>query len=96
MKLNLSAKILAVLVVSVLCVFAIAEDHPHLNESSLVWGPYRPNLYFGVRPRIPKTLLIGLMWANMDAHDSIPRSMRYSPERVSGTLTVDSRSPPYM
>lgn len=35
-------------------------------NDSLLWGPYRPNLYFGVRPRIPKSLLTGLMWANVD------------------------------
>ncbi|CAH0055870.1 unnamed protein product, partial [Clonostachys solani] len=28
------------------------------------WGPYRPNLYFGVRPQIPESLLMGLMWAD--------------------------------
>lgn len=31
-----------------------------------IWGPYRPNLYFGLRPQIPETLLVGLMWANGD------------------------------
>lgn len=30
------------------------------------WGPYRPNLYFGVRPQIPETLLMGLIWASGD------------------------------
>ena len=28
------------------------------------WGPYRPGLYFGVRPMVPDTLLMGLMWAS--------------------------------
>ena len=35
-------------------------------NDTLLWGPYRPNLYFGVRPRIPKSLLTGLMWVNAD------------------------------
>lgn len=26
------------------------------------WGPYRPGLYFGVRPQIPDSVLMGLMW----------------------------------
>jgi mannosyl-oligosaccharide glucosidase len=37
-----------------------------LNSSSpsgsLVWGAYRPNLYFGLRPRIPQSLMTGLIW----------------------------------
>lgn len=36
------------------------------NNQSLLWGPYKPNLYFGVRPRIPKSLTAGLMWAKVD------------------------------
>lgn len=36
------------------------------NNQSLFWGPYRPNLYFGVRQRAPQSLLTGLMWSNMD------------------------------
>jgi mannosyl-oligosaccharide glucosidase len=35
------------------------------NTDSLLWGPYRPNLYFGVRPRIPQNLYFGLMWAKV-------------------------------
>ena len=29
-----------------------------------MWGPYRPGLYFGVRPQVPETFLMGLMWAS--------------------------------
>lgn len=36
------------------------------NNQSLFWGPYRPNLYFGVRPRIPKSLVTALLWAKVD------------------------------
>ncbi|KAK4193006.1 mannosyl oligosaccharide glucosidase-domain-containing protein, partial [Podospora australis] len=38
------------------------------NNQSLLWGPYRPNLYFGVRPRIPKSLMTGLMWGKVDSY----------------------------
>lgn len=44
-------------------------------NDSLLWGPYRPNLYFGVRPRIPKSLLTGLMWANVDDFRNAQESM---------------------
>jgi mannosyl-oligosaccharide glucosidase len=36
------------------------------QNESLLWGPYRPNLYFGVKPRIPKSFLGGLMWSKVD------------------------------
>ncbi|KAG8941772.1 Processing alpha glucosidase I [Tulasnella sp. 424] len=32
------------------------------DTDSLIWGTYRPNLYFGMRPRLPKSLMTGLMW----------------------------------
>ncbi|KAJ3042810.1 Processing alpha glucosidase I [Rhizophlyctis rosea] len=32
------------------------------HNSSLFWGTYRPNLYFGTRTRTPESLLTGLMW----------------------------------
>lgn len=44
------------------------------SNDSLLWGPYRPNLYFGVRPRIPKSLLAGLMWANVENFATIQNS----------------------
>ena len=44
------------------------------NNQSLLWGPYKPNLYFGVRPRIPGSMFAGLMWANVDTYDGIQNS----------------------
>lgn len=38
------------------------------SNQSLLWGPYKPNLYFGVRPRLPKSLTAGLMWAKVDTY----------------------------
>lgn len=32
------------------------------SNGSLLWGTYRPNLYFGTRPRIPESVMTGLMW----------------------------------
>ncbi|KAG2020673.1 glucosidase I [Coprinopsis cinerea AmutBmut pab1-1] len=31
-------------------------------NDTLLWGAYRPNLYFGLRPRIPESLMTGMMW----------------------------------
>lgn len=50
-----------------------------LNNQSLFWGPYRPNLYFGVRQRGPNSLLTGLMWSNLDDYQSAQQSKFQSP-----------------
>lgn len=44
------------------------------TNDSLLWGPYRPNLYFGVRPRIPKSLMGGLMWTRVEDYSSVQNS----------------------
>ncbi len=41
------------------------------SNESLLWGPYKPNLYFGVRPRIPKSLAAGLLWAKVDNFEDV-------------------------
>ncbi|RYP12647.1 hypothetical protein DL767_011182 [Monosporascus sp. MG133] len=54
------------------------------NNQSLFWGPYRPNLYFGVRPRIPKSLITALMWAKVDNYVEVQDSFRYTCEQHAG------------
>src|ERR1700710_686121 len=44
------------------------------QNQSLLWGAYRPNLYFGVRPRIPKSFMGGLMWAKVDEFQDVQNS----------------------
>ncbi|EEB09180.1 glucosidase I Gls1 [Schizosaccharomyces japonicus yFS275] len=62
-----------------LCLLSIArcesllDDVVKRSNDSLLWGAYRPNLYVGVRPRIPKSLMAGLMWTNVDTYGSISR-----------------------
>lgn len=66
--------LLAVLTFFAFAATATASDREAdlLNEIarasnwSLLWGPYRPNLYFGVKPRIPKSFSSGLLWGNVD------------------------------
>ncbi|KAI0202363.1 glycoside hydrolase family 63 protein [Astrocystis sublimbata] len=48
------------------------------------WGPYRPNLYFGLRPQVPETLLVGLMWANGESIDEISKTLRDTCEQDDG------------
>ncbi|KAF5209777.1 Processing alpha glucosidase I [Clavispora lusitaniae] len=33
-----------------------------LAQDSLLWGPYRSGNYLGIRPRIPHSLMSGLLW----------------------------------
>ncbi|KAJ1341408.1 hypothetical protein BSLG_003986 [Batrachochytrium salamandrivorans] len=56
------------------------DDNNHILEMavrqahnrSLLWGTYRPNLYFGTRSRTPETLLSGLMWFGVSDLQSQP------------------------
>ncbi|KAI0140004.1 glycoside hydrolase family 63 protein [Hypoxylon sp. NC0597] len=62
--------------------FAGASNRPKgwSDEAGLfpwqTWGPYRPNLYFGVRPQIAETLLMGLMWASGDNQSRMLKTLR--------------------
>lgn len=49
----------------------LASKYATIADNSLLWGPYRSALYFGVRPRIPKSLLSGLMWFPITDYQSI-------------------------
>ena len=53
----------------------VLSENAKVSNDSLLWGPYRPNLYFGVRPRIPKSLMTGLMWAKVDSFQGVQNSM---------------------
>lgn len=60
------------------------KDINRLNNESLLWGPYRPNLYFGVRPRIPQSLVSGLMWGRADTYTDLQNHVRYTCEQNEG------------
>jgi mannosyl-oligosaccharide glucosidase len=57
----------------------VAEIEKATNDS-LLWGPYRPNLYFGVRPRIPKSLMGGLLWSKVEDYSSV-QNCKFLPAR---------------
>lgn len=57
-----------------LSIASVAFSSP-VNDTFL-WGSYRPNLYFGIRPRIPQSLLTGLMWFGTQDYASISRKHR--------------------
>ncbi|KDR81799.1 hypothetical protein GALMADRAFT_221665 [Galerina marginata CBS 339.88] len=41
------------------------------TNDTLLWGAYRPNLYFGLRPRIPQSLMTGLMWFGTQDYQAV-------------------------
>lgn len=76
-----------VLLLSSSAVLALAQDSSPFTKASndsLLWGPYRSNLYFGVRPRVPNSLLTGLAWARVEDYSSIQNNIRYTCEQHEG------------
>ncbi|KAI0807266.1 glycoside hydrolase [Fomes fomentarius] len=47
---------------------------PGNDSDPLFWGTYRPNLYFGLRPKLPQSLMTGLMWFGTQDFQSISRT----------------------
>ncbi|PGH09954.1 hypothetical protein AJ79_05570 [Helicocarpus griseus UAMH5409] len=62
----------------------LAKEVGRASNESLLWGPYRPNLYFGLRPRIPKSLVMGLMWAKLDDYGTAQQNFRHTCEQNEG------------
>ncbi|CAK7244989.1 MAG: Processing alpha glucosidase I [Sporothrix thermara] len=60
------------------------SETARMNNDSLLWGPYRPNVYFGVRPRIPQSLVAGLMWGRADTYTDLQNHVRYTCEQNEG------------
>lgn len=52
---------------------SLTGKYKQSSDSSLLWGPYRSGLYFGIRPRIPRSVLSGLMWFNMDTYNGVQK-----------------------
>lgn len=83
---------ISVLLKTLLCAIAVVasqdlndvsiliNEAARANNHSLLWGPYKPNLYFGVRPRIAKSLTAGLMWAKVDDYAKAQQSTFPTPE----------------
>lgn len=57
----------------------------HAANQSLTWGTYRPNLYLGIRPRQPNSLMSGVMWFGIDNYQSFART-RHSCEQSDELL----------
>ncbi|KAL2786829.1 glycoside hydrolase [Aspergillus keveii] len=62
----------------------LAHEAAKASNQSLLWGPYKPNLYFGVRPRIPNSFFAGLMWAKVDNYATAQENFRHTCEQHEG------------
>ncbi|KZT28597.1 glycoside hydrolase family 63 protein [Neolentinus lepideus HHB14362 ss-1] len=51
----------------------LTVSQPSNDSESLLWGAYRPNLYFGLRPRLPQSLMTGLIWFGTQDFMSVSR-----------------------
>lgn len=68
---------------SILQITVAAEpSHPQTTNDTLLWGPYRPNVYFGVRPRLPNSIFTGLIWSNVDT-DSLSQACKLPQRKIS-------------
>ena len=49
--------------------------HDRSYKNGLLWGTYRPGVYFGVRSRTPDSVEMGLMWFSYNAHQLFLRHL---------------------
>ncbi|KAL4074525.1 glycoside hydrolase family 63 protein [Scleroderma yunnanense] len=56
-----------------LLLLPIAHSSPANVSDELLWGVYRPGLYFGLRPRLPQSLMTGLMWFGTQNYQSLTK-----------------------
>jgi hypothetical protein len=47
-------------------------------NDTMLWGTYRPNLYFGTRTRTKETLLTGIAWFGAHSLESSPWESMFS------------------
>lgn len=54
------------------------------SNSSLLWGPYNPGLYFGIRPRIPESFRGALIWSAVNDFSDFQNGPRYEARQEDG------------
>ena len=79
------------------CVMATAPSAGPLllsaqHNGSLLWGTYRPHLFFGMKTRSPRPTLVGLMWHANERSDPLRYEATSDGVRRYGWLHHDGRS----
>ncbi|CAD6885827.1 unnamed protein product [Tilletia controversa] len=54
-----------------------AAEQEAAANSSLHWGTYRPQIYFGMRPRAPKSIITGLIWSGLSDYKQAISRVRH-------------------
>ncbi|CAD6565408.1 MAG: Processing alpha glucosidase I [Tremellales sp. Tagirdzhanova-0007] len=54
-----------------------------MTNRSLFWNTYRPQLYHGIRPRLPHSLMTGLMWFGLNDYNG-NNEIRHTAEQSDG------------
>lgn len=60
-------------------------------NDSLIWGTYRPGLYFGLKPRVPASLLTGIAWFGAHDYESYKRASLLVGARTRRKLTGEQK-----
>lgn len=84
--LNMKPALLWLPLLSPLLPLAFATETFANASDSLFWGTYRPNLYFGLKPRLPESLMTGLIW--FGTHDYQSFSSKTVIEKLFVILTM--------
>lgn len=67
-----------------LLLLPIARSSPvDSTDEDLLWGAYRPGLYFGLRPKLPQSLMTGLIWFGTQNYQSLTKP-RHSCDQSDG------------
>lgn len=64
-------------------------DHDQFQNGDFVWGTYRPNVYFGVKPRVPDGPVFGLLWFRQYPDKESPKASKFRHYCNSGVGEID-------
>lgn len=59
----------------------VVTEAQRQNNQTLLWGPYRPQVYFGIKPRLPDSFIGGLMWSGMNDFSGMQDNFRHTCEQ---------------
>ena len=59
----------------------VVTEAQRQNNHTLLWGPYRPQVYFGIKPRLPDSFIGGLMWSSVNDFSTMQENFRHTCEQ---------------
>jgi mannosyl-oligosaccharide glucosidase len=62
-----------------------ASDEP---ARTWTWSTYKPNLYFGLKPSLPRSVHTGLLWHGVQSYDAL-RKVRHTCEQDDGVASFN-------